>query len=105
MELDSRSSLDDDFSVRGGSRRSASIHGSPRAPLEEQQAEQPQPAQYRLLVDSEGKAKQIKLYSVAPPHMLAFWVNAIAFATAFLATFAAAPLISSKSCTQRMLAP
>lgn len=94
METGYRSSMDDNYSYRGGSRRSVSAASSPRvAPLEV--ASDGPPQQFKLLVDSEGKAKQIKLYSAAPPHMLAFWINSIAFATAFLSTFAAAPLISS----------
>jgi NNP family nitrate/nitrite transporter-like MFS transporter len=55
--------------------------------------ERPLP-KFHMAVDSEYKGKQLKLYSVMPPHMLSFWVNVAAFFTSFLSTFAAAPLIS-----------
>jgi NNP family nitrate/nitrite transporter-like MFS transporter len=49
---------------------------------------------YHMPVDSEGKGKQLRLWSFMPPHMLSFQINWMAFFTSFLSTFAAAPLIS-----------
>lgn len=53
-------------------------------------------AKFKLPVDSEHRSKELRLLSLARPHMLAFWVNSLAFCVSFMATFAAAPLIESE---------
>lgn len=59
---------------------------------------------YTLVTDSEGRAKELRLLSLARPHMLAFWINSAAFCVSFLATFAAAPLITSEYFTAGVFA-
>eukprot|EP00884_Botryococcus_braunii_P005895 jgi/Botrbrau1/15306/Bobra.0096s0009.1 len=60
--------------------------------MEKEGAEYPVP-KFDLPVDSENKAKTIKIWSFKRPHMLSFHLDWFAFHMSFFATFAAAPLI------------
>lgn len=49
---------------------------------------------YALPVDSEHKARRLKLWSLSRPHMMAFHLSVLSFFTSFLSTFSPAALMS-----------
>lgn len=49
--------------------------------------------QFKIKVDAEGKAMELKVLTASFPHMISFHLSTISFFVSFLSTFAAAPMM------------
>lgn len=76
-------------SMKGVSANAAVFSGG----TEDKIPETTESTKFDLPVDSENKAKTIKLFSLAKPHMRAFHLSWFSFFISFISTFAAAPMI------------